>query len=136
MKKNDLFRRNSNITEVPQYMVNYWGKMLAENKEKRNYLNEVGEYLQEQIKRVKQEYDGYLASIGVKKMSDITDDGQIKEAKKYYTNLTELRSDKRRNTAEFLNACTDGVDCALKQGGWLNLLRFAESIPNSLNGFV
>lgn len=134
--KNDLFGVNRNLTEHPQYLVDYYDKLLAENEEKRNSLEDIGNYLAKQCKRVAKEYEGFLASIGVKKISEITDVYAKDKAKEYYNNLTALSSDKRRNSNEYFSACMTGFDYALERGEWQNQLALAEHVQNDLNRIV
>ena len=56
--KNDLFGVNSNLTEHPQRLVNYYDELIEKNNEKINYLKSKGEALKAQFKVVQKQYYG------------------------------------------------------------------------------
>ena len=130
--KNDLFGLNSNLTEHPQRLVNYYDKLIAENNEKIDYLKTKGEALKEQFKGVREQYYGLLSKFGVDKYSDIDDEAQKAEAKKFYSDLSDLRMAKTANSNREYSAYMTAFDYALEKGNWQNQLNLAEHVQNSI----
>lgn len=130
--KNDLFGVNSNLTEHPQRLVNYYDKLIAENNEKIDYLKAKGEALKAQIKGVQKQYYGLLSKFGVNKYSDIDDEAQKAEAKKFYSDLSDLRMAKTANSNREYSAYMTAFDYALEKGNWQNQLNLAEHVQNSI----
>ena len=132
--KNDLFGINSNLTEHPQRLVNYYDKLIAENNEKIDYLKAKGEALKAQFKGVQKQYYGLLSKFGVDKYSDIDDEAQKAEAKKFYSDLSDLRMAKTANSNREYSAYMTAFDYALEKGNWQNQLNLAEHVQNSIWG--
>ena len=130
--KNDLFGVNSNLTEHPQRLVNYYDKLIAKNNEKIDYLKAKGEALKAQIKGVQKQYYGLLSKFGVNKYSDIDDEAQKAEAKKFYSDLSDLRMAKTANSNREYSAYMTAFDYALEKGNWQNQLNLAEHVQNSI----
>ena len=130
--KNDLFGVNSNLTEHPQRLVNYYDKLIEKNNEKINYLKSKGEALKAQFKVVQKQYYGLLSKFGVDKYSDIDDEAQKAEAKKFYTELSDLRMAKTANSNREYSAYMTAFDYALEKGNWQNQLTLAEHVQNSI----
>ena len=130
--KNDLFGLNSNLTEHPQRLVNYYDKLIAENNEKIDYLKTAGEALKAQIKGVQKQYYGLLSKFGVDKYSDIDDEAQKAEAKKFYSDLSDLKMAKTANSNREYSAYMTAFDYALEKGNWQNQLNLAEHVQNSI----
>ncbi len=130
--KNDLFGLNSNLTEHPQRLVNYYDKLIAENNEKIDYLKAKGEALKAQFKGVQKQYYGLLSKFGVDKYSDIDDEAQKAEAKKFYSDLSDLRMAKTANSNREYSAYMTAFDYALEKGNWQNQLNLAEHVQNSI----
>lgn len=130
--KNDLFGINSNLTEHPQRLVNYYDKLIAENNEKIDYLKAKGEALKAQFKGVQKQYYGLLSKFGVDKYSDIDDEAQKAEAKKFYSDLSDLRMAKTANSNREYSAYMTAFDYALEKGNWQNQLNLAEHVQNSI----
>lgn len=130
--KNDLFGLNSNLTEHPQRLVNYYDKLIAENNEKIDYLKAKGEALKAQFKGVQKQYYGLLSKFGVDKYSDIEDEAQKAEAKKFYSDLSDLRMAKTANSNREYSAYMTAFDYALEKGNWQNQLNLAEHVQNSI----
>ena len=130
--KNDLFGVNSNLTEHPQRLVNYYDKLIEKNNEKINYLKSKGEALKAQFKDVREQYYGLLSKFGVDKYSDIDDEAQKAEAKKFYTDLSDLRMAKTANSNREYSAYMTAFDYALEKGNWQNQLNLAEHVQNSI----
>lgn len=130
--KNDLFGLNSNLTEHPQRLVNYYDKLIAENNEKIDYLKAKGEALKAQFKGIQKQYYGLLSKFGVDKYSDIDDEAQKAEAKKFYSDLSDLRMAKTANSNREYSAYMTAFDYALEKGNWQNQLNLAEHVQNSI----
>ncbi len=130
--KNDLFGVNSNLTEHPQRLVNYYDKLIAENNEKIDFLKTAGEALKAQIKGVQKQYYGLLSKFGVDKYSDIDDEAQKAEAKKFYSDLSDLKMAKTANSNREYSAYMRAFDYALEKGNWQNQLNLAEHVQNSI----
>ncbi len=130
--KNDLFGVNSNLTEHPQKLVNYYDGLIEKNNEKINYLKAKGEALKAQFKGVQKQYYGLLSKFGVDKYSDIDDEAQKAEAKKFYSDLSDLRMAKTANSNREYSAYMTAFDYALEKGNWENQLNLAEHVQNSI----
>ncbi len=130
--KNDLFGVNSNLTEHPQKLVNYYDGLIEKNNEKINYLKAKGEALKAQFKGVQKQYYGLLSKFGVDKYSDIDDEAQKAEAKKFYSDLSDLRMAKTANSNREYSAYMTAFDYALEKGNWQNQLNLAEHVQNSI----
>lgn len=130
--KNDLFGVNSNLTEHPQRLVNYYDKLIEKNNEKIDYLKAMGEALKAQIKGVQKQYYGLLSKFGVDKYSDIDDEAQKAEAKKFYSDLSDLKMAKTANSNREYSAYMTAFDYALEKGNWQNQLNLAEHVQNSI----
>ena len=130
--KNDLFGVNSNLTEHPQKLVNYYDKLIAENNEKIDFLKATGEALKAQFKGVQKQYYGLLSKFGVDKYSDIDDESQKAEAKKFYSDLSDLRMAKTANSNREYSAYMRAFDYALEKGNWENQLNLSEHVQNSI----
>ena len=130
--KNDLFGVNSNLTEHPQRLVNYYDKLIAENNKKIDGLKARGEALKAQFKVVQKQYYGLLSKFGVDKYSDIDDEAQKAEAKKFYTDLSDLKMAKTANSNREYSAYMTAFDYALEKGNWQNQLNLAEHVQNSI----
>lgn len=130
--KNDLFGVNSNLTEHPQKLVNYYDGLIEKNNEKINYLKAKGEALKAQFKGVQKQYYGLLSKFGVDKYSDIDDEAQKAEAKKFYSDLSDLRMAKTANSNREYSAYMRAFDYTLEKGNWENQLNLAEHVQNSI----
>lgn len=130
--KNDLFGVNSNLTEHPQKLVNYYDGLIEKNNEKINYLKAKGEALKAQFKGVQKQYYGLLSKFGVDKYSDIDDEAQKAEAKKFYSDLSDLRMAKTANSNREYSAYMRAFDYTLEKGNWQNQLNLAEHVQNSI----
>lgn len=130
--KNDLFGVNSNLTEHPQKLVNYYDKLIAENNEKIDFLKATGDALKARFKGVQKQYYGLLSKFGVDKYSDIDDEAQKAEAKKFYSDLSDLRMAKTANSNREFSAYMTAFDYALEKGNWENQLNLAEHVQNSI----
>ena len=130
--KNDLFGVNSNLAEHPQKLVNYYDKLIAENNEKIDFLKATGDALKAQFKGVQKQYYGLLSKFGVDKYSDIDDEAQKAEAKKFYSDLSDLRMAKTANSNREYSAYMRAFDYALEKGNWENQLNLAEHVQNSI----
>lgn len=130
--KNDLFGVNSNLTEHPQKLVNYYDKLIAENNEKIDFLKATGEALKAQFKGVQKQYYGLLSKFGVDKYSDIDDEAQKAEAKKFYSDLSDLRMAKTANSNREYSAYMRAFDYTLEKSNWENQLNLAEHVQNSI----
>lgn len=130
--KNDLFGVNSNLTEHPQKLVNYYDGLIEKNNEKINYLKAKGEALKAQFKGVQKQYYGLLNKFGVDKYSDIDDEAQKAEAKKFYSDLSDLRMAKTANSNREYSAYMRAFDYTLEKGNWENQLNLAEHVQNSI----
>ena len=130
--KNDLFGVNSNLTEHPQRLVNYYDKLIAENNEKIDFLKTAGEALKKQYIDVRNKYYGLLKECGVDKYSDIDDEAQKAEAKKFYSDLSDLKMAKTANSNREYSAYMTAFDYALEKGNWQNQLNLAEHVQNSI----
>lgn len=130
--KNDLFGVNSNLTEHPQKLVNYYDGLIKKNKKKINYLKAKGEALKAQFKGVQKQYYGLLSKFGVDKYSDIDDEAQKAEAKKFYSDLSDLRMAKTANSNREYSAYMRAFDYTLEKGNWQNQLNLAEHVQNSI----
>ncbi len=124
--------KNSDLTYWPEHFVNYYDGIIEESKENRKFLEEQISAVKAQLKTAKDKYEGFLASIGVKKFSDITNSAQKEQAKEYRINLSDLGSSKRRLNARFMGECSRGLDAALERGEWSNQLALAETVNDSL----
>ena len=122
--KNDLFGVNSNLT--------YYDKLIEKNNEKIDYLKAMGEALKAQIKGVQKQYYGLLSKFGVDKYSDIDDEAQKAEAKKFYSDLSDLKMAKTANSNREYSAYMTAFDYALEKGNWQNQLKLAEHVQNSI----
>lgn len=125
--------KNDNLTYWPEHFVDYYGKMLEESKEKRSLLDEQISAIKEQIKTAKNKYDSFLSSIGVRKVSDITNSAQKEQAKKYQSDLFDLGKSKRQLSNSYLRECARGFDAALERSDWFNQLALAEAANNNLS---
>ena len=123
---------SSNLTEHPQKLVNYYDGLIKKNKKKINYLKAKGEALKAQFKGVQKQYYGLLSKFGVDKYSDIDDEAQKAEAKKFYTDLSDLRMAKTANSNREYSAYMTAFDYALEKGNWQNQLNLAEHVQNSI----
>ena len=130
--KNDLFGVNSNLTEHPQKLVNYYDGLIEKNNEKINYLKAKGEALKAQFKGVQKQYYELLSKFGVDKYSDIDDEAQKAEAKKFYSDLSDLRMAKTANSNREYSAYMRAFDYTLEKGNWQNQLNLAEHVQNSI----
>ena len=130
--KNDLFGVNSNLTEHPQRLVNYYDELIEKNNEKINYLKSKGEALKAQFKGVQKQYYELLSKFGVDKYSDIDDEAQKAEAKKFYSDLSDLKMAKTANSNREYSAYMTAFDYALEKGNWQNQLNLAEHVQNSI----
>lgn len=130
--KNDLFGVNSNLTEHPQKLVDYYDELINKNNEKINSLKAVGESIRAQMKGVQKQYYGLLSKFGVNKYSEISDEAQKAEAKKFYTDLSSLKSAKTANSNREYSAYMTAFDYALEKGNWQNQLTLAENVQNSI----
>ena len=130
--KNDLFGVNSNLTEHPQRLVNYYDKLIEKNNEKIDYLKAMGEALKAQIKGVQKQYYGLLSKFGVDKYSDIADEAQKAEAKKFYSDLSNLKMAKTANSNSLFTTCNTQLDYISQLGNWQNQLTLAEHVQNSI----
>ena len=130
--KNDLFGVNSNLTEHPQKLVNYYDGLIEKNNKKINYLKAKGEALKAQFKGVQKQYYELLSKFGVDKYSDIDDEAQKAEAKKFYSDLSDLRMAKTANSNREYSAYMTAFDYALEKGNWQNQLNLAEHVQNSI----
>lgn len=130
--KNDLFGVNNNLTEHPQKLVNYYDKLIAEKYEEIDFLKATGDALKAQFKGVQKQYYGLLSKFGVDKYSDIDDEAQKAEAKKFYSDLSDLRMAKTANSNREYSAYMTAFDYALEKGNWENQLNLAEHVQNSI----
>ena len=130
--KNDLFGVNSNLTEHPQRLVNYYDELIEKNNEKIDGLKARGEALKAQFKVVQKQYYGLLSKFGVDKYSDIDDEAQKAEAKKFYSDLSDLKMAKTANSNREYSAYMTAFDYALEKGNWQNQLNLAEHVQNSI----
>ncbi len=129
---NDLFGINSNLTEHPQHLVDYYDDLLKKSEERKDYLEAAGNMIRAQLKGAKDKYASILASFGVKKYDEITDSAQKADAKKYYSSVSDLSRAKTRNSNDFYSACMRSFDYALEKGEWQNQLSVAQHVMNSL----
>lgn len=123
---------SSNLTKHLQGLVNYYDELSAENKEKIDFLKTAGEALKAQIKGVQKQYYGLLSKFGVDKYSDIDDEAQKAEAKKFYSDLSDLKMAKTANSNREYSAYMTAFDYALEKGNWQNQLNLAEHVQNSI----
>lgn len=130
--KNDLFGVNSNLTEHPQKLVNYYDGLIEKNNEKINYLKAKGEAIKAQFKGVQKQYYGLLSKFGVDKYSDIDDEAQKAEAKKFYSDLSDLRMAKTANSNREYSAYMRAFDYTLEKSNWENQLNLVEHVQNSI----
>ena len=129
---NQAEKYSSNLTEHPQRLVNYYDKLIAENNEKVDFLKAAGKALKAQFKGVQKQYNSILSEFGVDKYSDIDDEAQKAEAKKFYTDLSDLRMAKTANSNREYSAYMTAFDYALEKGNWQNQLNLAEHVQNSI----
>lgn len=130
--KNDLFGVNSNLTEHPQKLVNYYDGLIEKNKKKIYYLKAKGEALKAQFKGVQKQYYELLSKFGVDKYSDIDDEAQKAEAKKFYSDLSDLRMAKTANSNREYSAYMRAFDYALEKKGWLDHFNLVKYVQNSI----
>lgn len=130
--KNDLFGINSNLTEHPQHLVDYYDNLIAENNDKINYLKATGEFIQQQLKGAREQYANILAKFGVNKYKEINDTAQQAEARKFYNNISDLNQAKISNSNREYSAYMTAFDYALEKGNWQNQLNLAEHVQNSV----
>lgn len=130
--KNDLFGVNSDLTEHPQRLVNYYKELSAKNDEKINGLKAMGEALKAQFKYVQNQYYGLLSKFDVDKYSDIYDEAQKAEAQELYSDLSDLNQGITANSNREYSAYMTAFDYALEKGNWQNQLTFAEHVQNSI----
>ena len=123
---------SSNLTEHPQRLVNYYDKLIEKNNEKIDYLKAMGEALKAQIKGVQKQYYGLLSKFGVDKYSDIADEAQKAEAKKFYSDLSNLKMAKTANSNSLFTTCNTQLDYISQLGNWQNQLTLAEHVQNSI----
>ena len=123
---------SSNLTEHSQKLVNYYEKLIAENNEKIDYLKATGEALKAQLKGVQKQYYGLLSKFGVNKYSDIDDETQKAEAKKFYKDMSDLKMAKTANSNREYSAYMTEFGYALEKGNWQNQLNLAEHVQNSI----
>ena len=129
---NQAEKYSSNLTEHPQKLVNYYEKLIAENNEKIDFLKTAGEALKKQYIDVRNKYYGLLRECGVDKYSDIDDEAQKAEAKKIYSDLSDLRMAKTANSNRQYSAYMTAFVYALEKGNWQNQLNLAEHVQNSI----
>ena len=130
---NDLLGMNSDITEYPQKMVEYYDGLIAENREKQGLLEGAAKTFSAQLKTAKDTFYGFLSSCGVKKQSDITDPAQASEAEEYYESLTSARTDLRRNKSALYHTYTNEFNYALVKTDWEKQLNLAEHVTKSFD---
>ena len=130
--KNDLFGVNSDLTEHPQRLVNYYDELIEKNNEKINYLKSKGEALKAQFKGVQKQYYELLSKFGVDKYSDIDDEAQKAEAKKFYSDLSDLRMAKTANSNREYSAYMTAFGYALEKKGWLDHFNLVKYVQNSI----
>ena len=109
-----------------------FGELIEKNNEKINYLKSKGEALKAQFKCVQKQYYGLLSKFGVDKYSDIDDEAQKAEAKKFYSDLSDLKMAKTANSNREYSAYMTAFDYALEKGNWQNQLNLAEHVQNSI----
>ena len=127
---NDIFGINSNITECPQRQVDYYDRLLSENEEKKDYLQETAKNIKEQLKNANEKFNALLSNLGVTSYRQITDSAKYTEAKEQYQNIAGLKHDKVSNSNRYFSACLYSFDLALDKGNWLNQLGLAQNIAN------
>ena len=128
---NDLFGMNSNITETPQNMIDFYEEQLTKNDEKKDYLQALGDSIKENLKSAKDKYNSLLSSLGVKSFREINDSAQYTEAQEQYRNIAGLKKDKISNSNRYYSACMRSFDLALDKGDWANQLALAEGVSRT-----
>lgn len=123
---------SSNLTEAPKRLVNFYEKLLSENEEKKDSLNQMGKFIQKQLKSVSEKYDKILSSCGVKTYKDITDSEKQIEARKCCMDLASLNSEKINNSNRYYSSCMTSFDYALQKGNWQNQFNLAQHVMDSL----
>ena len=129
---NEPEKYSSNLTEHPQKLVNYYDGLIEKNKKKINYLKAKGEALKAQFKGVQKQYYELLSKFGVDKYSDIDDEAQKAEAKKFYSDLSDLRMAKTANSNREYSAYMRAFDYALEKKGWLDHFNLVKYVQNSI----
>ena len=121
-----------NLTKHPQSLFNYYKNLIAEKYEEIDFLKAADKALKAQIKGVQKQYYGLLSKFGVDKYSDIDDEAQKAEAKKFYSDLSDLKMAKTANSNREYSAYMTAFDYALEKGNWQNQLNLAEHVQNSI----
>ena len=130
--KNDLFGVNSNLTEHPQRLVNYYKNLIAEKYEEMDFLKTAGEALKKQYIGARNTYYEFLSECGVDKYSKIGDKAKKAEAKELYSGMLDLKMAKTANSNRQFTACNTQLDYISQLGNWLNLLNLAKHVQNSI----
>ena len=81
---------------------------------------------------MQKQYYELLSKFGVDKYSDIDDEAQKAEAKKFYSDLSDLRMAKTANSNREYSAYMTAFGYALEKGNWQNQLKLAEHVQNSI----
>ncbi len=129
---NDIFGINSDLTEHPKYLVDYYTKLLKKSDEKKEALKKESVSLNAILKVAKEKFDKFLASLGIKSVDELSNYSCKKsEAKKQLYAMKKLRSAYNRNCNDLLSECRKGFDYALERGNWQNQLNLAEHVQES-----
>lgn len=121
-------KATTDLADTPERLVNYYDKLLKKNEEKKEYLEAMANSIKKNLKLAKNKYYSFLASIGVSKFSDISDEGQKIQAKELKASVSGLESQKISNSNSYFSACMRSFDYALEKGDWQNQLSLAKSI--------
>lgn len=121
----------NDLTELPEHYVNYYSKQFKESEEKKKELKIEGNFLRAKLEGLKEDYNKFLARIGVKDLNQISNESQRMEALKYTSDIAGIKSAYRRNGFDFQWECMKGFDAALERGEWQNQLALAERVQDS-----
>ena len=132
--KNDLFGVNNNLTEHPQYLVDYYDNLINKNNEKIDSLKAMGKFIQEQLDGAKKQYTSFLAKFGVDNYKKIDNASQQAVARKFYNDISDANRAKISNSNSLYSEYNTAFDYALDKGNCQNQLDLAQSVENSIFG--
>ncbi len=115
-----VWNAKDETSSYSEKLANYYDKLLEKNEEKKDYLEEIAQNIKSKLKTARNEFNSFLASIGVSKYNEISDSSQRSQAKELRSNIYGLESDKISNSNRYYSACMTSFDYALEKGNWEN----------------
>lgn len=106
------------IKEQNKGFAQFYHDIYEDSENKRKELKVEAKFLKAKLAGLQDNFYKFLASIGVKDMSEITNESQRSEALKYTSDIAGVKQAYMRNGFDFQWECLRGFDAALKAGSW------------------